>query len=308
MANTTTALTPNTLKEGLREVFNDGFQLETEANQANSIEIFGFDASKKAEETYQKVSGVGEFGVVAEGSDTPVVSRKELLDTSFQASTFRKAVGITYEQLQDQLYPQMKDNVEQLGIAARYTQEKNRFAVIRNILSTLGADGKPLAATDHPLRDGTQSNLVSGALSLDKLKEMVELFRTQKDYEGKIVPSIPRILLTSPANHAEVLELTKSKLKAGTNHNDLSYFSEVFPGLQVKFSPFVGSAVGGSDTGVTLIGNYHKLKVVVRESINTWMVPWKIKSDLVTEFGAKYRESVGFADHVGVVYLDGVTA
>ncbi len=307
MSNINTSVTPNTLLEGLREVFTDSYKLEKEPLQAVSTDIFNFYGSKKNSEDFQKVSGVGEFGAVAEEDPTPIVKRDEIHKTSFSHSTFRKGVGISYEALEDQLYNEMKDHVQQLGIAARFTQEKNRFAVIRNITTTLGSDGKALAATDHPLKDGsTQSNLVTGAVTLDKLKEMVQKLREQKDWNSKLIGGTPRKFLTAPANHAEILELTKSKLKAGTANNDLNYFSEVFPGLRVAFSPMVGTAVtGGSDTGVTLIGSRNKLITVIREKLKTWMNPWNESSDIVTKFNALYRESVGFADYIGVVHCTG---
>jgi len=305
--NINTTITPNTLLEGLREVFTDSLKEEVEPMQATSKDIFNFYASRKNSEDFQKVSGVGRFTAVAEEDPTPIVKRDEIMKTNFSHSTFRKGVGISYEALEDQLYNEMKDNVEQLAISARETMEFNRFAVIRNIAITNGADGVPLASNSHPLSGGqTQDNLITGAITETVLESAFQLFREMKDYTLKQFISAPKILLTAPANHAEVMRLTKSKLQANTANNDLNYLSEVFPGVRVMFSPYIGVAAGGSDTGVTLIGKRHKMNTVVREKLRTWMNKWDESSDIVTKFNALYRESVGFADFVGVVHMTGV--
>lgn len=304
--NINTGITPNTLLEGLREVFSDSFKENVETHQATSKDVFNFYSSRKNAEDFQKVSGVGRFTAVAEEDPTPIVKRDEIMKTNFLHTTFRKGVGISYEALEDQLYNEMKDHTEQLAISARETQEFNRFAVIRNITSTNGADGVPLADNDHPLSGGaTQDNLVTGAVTETTLESMFQIFREMRDYTLKQFISSPALLLCAPKNHPEVMRLTKSKLQANTANNDLNYFSEVFPGVQVKFSPYVGAVAGGSDTGVTLIGKRHKLNTVIREKIRTWMNKWDESSDIVTKFNALYRESVGFADFVGVVHLTG---
>lgn len=306
MSNINTSITPNTLLEGLREVFTDSYTEMVEPHQATSKDVFNFYSSKKNSEDFQKVSGVGRFTAIAEEDPTPIVKRDEIMKTNFAHDTFRKGVGISYEALEDQLYNEMKDHTEQLAISARETQEYNRFAVIRNIATTNGADGVPLGSNSHPLSGGqVQDNIVTGNITGTVLNTGFQLFREMKDYTLKQFISSPKLLLTAPANHPAVMELTKSKLQANTANNNLNYFSEVYPGVRVLFSPYVGAAAGGSDTGVTLIGSRHKLNVVIREKIRTWMNKWDESSDIVTKFNALYRESVGFADFVGVVHFTG---
>ena len=131
---------------------------------------------------------------------------------------------------------------------------------------------------------------------------MINLMREQLDQNSKPFLSAPKDWLTSAQNHSEVLELTQSKLRAGTANNDLNYFSEVFPGTRVLFTPLIGTVHSGSDTGVTLIGTAHRMNTVIREQLKTWMTDWKEDAATVTKFMALYRESVGFADYVGVVH------
>lgn len=300
-----TGLTPETLEEGLREVFSDSYKKELEPSEISSKEIFNIFSSKKHAEDFQKVSGIGRFTAVGEREVTPSEVREELAKTRFKHSTFRKAIPISFEELDDQLYADMKNSIEELGISARESQEYNRMAVIRNITTTVGSDGVALASNSHPKKSGTADNLFTGAVDLAMLKSMVNAMRLQTDYTGKKVGGTPKLFLTSAKNHDEILELTKSKLKAGTPNNDLNYFSEVFPGLQVKWNAYIGSDEGGSDTGVTLLGSRHKLNLVIRRKIQTWTNPWKTQDDIVTKFNAMYRESVGFADYIGVVHATG---
>lgn len=305
-----TGIRPETLQEGLYEVFDEGYALDKEPSQAVSSDIFNMKMSKKASESDLKKGRVGEFTAPGEGEVTPKEVINELHKTTYSHDTFRRSVHITYEALQDQLYSEMQSEVKDLGEAARFTQEKNRFGVFRNITTTNGGSGKPLAAADHALSTGTQGNIVTGTFTTveaaqAKVKEAITKFRRQKDYNLKSIPGKPSILLTSITLHALMVEATKSKLIPGSNNNEPNYISELFPGLKVMWSPYYGSEYGGSDTAATLIGSRHKLNVFVREKINTWMNPWKDSDAIVTKFNAKYRESVGFSDYLGIVHITG---
>jgi hypothetical protein len=97
------------------------------------------------------------------------------------------------------------------------------------------------------------------------------------------------------------MEVTKSVLKAGGSLNDMNYFSELYPGLQVKFSPFLGASYGGSDSAWFLLSSDHSITRWVRQSVTTDMVDYKFQRNNNYIYKAEYREVVGIISAEGLV-------
>jgi hypothetical protein len=101
------------------------------------------------------------------------------------------------------------------------------------------------------------------------------------------------------------MEVTKSVLKSGSANNDMNYYSELYPGLQVKFSPFLGAAYGGSDTAWFLLSTDHSITRWVRQGVTTDMVDYKFQRNNNYIYKAEYREVVGAISFEGVVGSNG---
>lgn len=306
---TTTSIAPALLEKGLNEVFLHSYS-KTSVGKILSDSIFKFtNLTSGIQEKDVAYAGVGRFGVLGEQENIPRDEITELGSTIYDIDIFAEGVDFSYKMKLGNRYGDFMEQVSKLGQAARDTQEANRFEVIRKSTVTVGYDGKALCASDHPTATGTESNLVSSAVSYDSIKAGIKLFQERRDYRGLSISEDPTILLCPSAMWDEVVEITGAVNMPGGaagdgDRNEVNFLSTKFPGLRVVWTPYIGAKEsGGSDTHVYLISDSHKMKVFTREAINTWMSPWKDNDDIVTKFNAKYAEAAGFSDWLGIVRI-----
>ncbi len=87
-----------------------------------------------------------------------------------------------------------------------------------------GGDGVALNVSNHPVRDGTFSNVLTtpAALSQTSLEQMLIQVRQAVSNEGKKIRLKPRKLVVPPALQFQAEVLLKSVLRAGTSNNDMN--------------------------------------------------------------------------------------
>ena len=87
-----------------------------------------------------------------------------------------------------------------------------------------GGDGVALTATNHPIVNGTVSNLLSTAANLSQtsLEQMLIQVRLAVDNNGKKIRLQPLKLVVAPGNVFQAEVLLKSVLRAGTANNDIN--------------------------------------------------------------------------------------
>lgn len=90
--------------------------------------------------------------------------------------------------------------------------------------SYVGGDGVALNVSNHPIVNGTLSNVLAtaAALSQTSLEQMLIQIRQSKDNNGKAIRLNPKKLTVSPSNIFQAEVLLKSVLRAGTNNNDIN--------------------------------------------------------------------------------------
>lgn len=90
--------------------------------------------------------------------------------------------------------------------------------------SYTGGDGKALCVSDHPIVNGSLSNVlaVAAALSQTSLEQMLIQVRDAKDNNGKKIRLNPEKLVVATANLFQAEVLVKSVLRAGTTNNDIN--------------------------------------------------------------------------------------
>lgn len=90
--------------------------------------------------------------------------------------------------------------------------------------SYLGGDGKALCVSDHPISNGTFSNVLASAavLSQTSLEQMLIDVRNAVDNSGKKIRLKPRKLVVPVSLQFQAEVLLKSVLRAGTANNDLN--------------------------------------------------------------------------------------
>jgi len=303
------ALMTETIELGLNEVFYDNYNMVLPPMYAKLSDIFMEESSKKRAEYDLEMRGVGRFRTKGEEEDIFEDFIKEKYKTTFVHVTYADSVPVTKEYIEDELYNIVKTLVGELGDSARDTQYFNAFSVFRNAFSSsyLGADSKPLCATDHP-RDwgGTLNNKMTDKLSSQTLDEMIVRMAEQTSHAGKLITNVPATLLVPPARFKQAVELTEAELQAGTANNDPNIFSAKY-NIAVKMSPYIGAAMGGSDDAFFLLAKRHKVKRFIRVPTQTWMTPWDLSRKTVTYYNARYRESVGWSAPIGIIGSDGTT-
>ncbi len=88
----------------------------------------------------------------------------------------------------------------------------------------VGGDGVALCVSNHPIYNGTFSNVlaVSAALSQTSLEQMLIQIRQAVDNNGKRIRLSPKQIVAAPGNIFQAEVLLKSVLRAGTNNNDIN--------------------------------------------------------------------------------------
>jgi hypothetical protein len=115
---------------------------------------------------------------------------------------------------------------EHLAQSMVETKETNSANILNRAFngSFLGGDGVALNVTNHPIRDGTFSNILATAavLSQTSLEQMLVNVRNAVSNEGKRIRLKPRKLIVPPANQFQAEVLVKSVLRAGSANNDVN--------------------------------------------------------------------------------------
>lgn len=305
----TNALNPETLLEGLNQVFYDTLNQKTPPNYATLEQIFNTEKSSKAQEFDLEMKSVGEFQERGELEDIPEDFVSEKYKTTYTHAEFDNSVPVSKKYLDDGLYPQVKQFTRELAIAAKHTQYKTAFSVFNNGFSSsyLGADSKSLFADDHP-RDfgGTLDNKLTDKLDESALEEAIQKLSEQLSHSGILIPNIPNILLVPSKLYPRAVKLTEAELVPLSSNNEPNVFSAKY-NIKVLQSPYLGTALGGNDDRWFLLSQNHFIKRFVRKPIETWVTPWDMSRKKVAYYNASYRESTGWSSPIGVVGSDGTT-
>ena len=230
------------LEPGLRAVQNDTDYLR---RAVIGTAFYGEIAnSQKADETFQEISGIGDFQVKSEGGSvtyTDPLNGSQVILVHVRRSNGYK---ITQEMLDHNQYKQALDLERSLQIAGNDDVEVAYHAVLNNAFSTtddtaigfeaVGFDGLALCSTGHTRLDGgaTQANRPStdADLSWATLADGVIQFQLWRDNRGRRVMSMPRKLVVHPNDSLTAKELLGSPNKPGTANNEINALAgEVTP-------------------------------------------------------------------------------
>lgn len=292
------------LYPGLRKVFFETYDEIPE----QFPKIFNVQTSTSATETDH---GMGAFGDwVERTSEVDNVAYAKISDggdVTYTHKAFTKGFMIGRELYDDEKYGQMKKMAKALARAGRAKVERDAISVLtKGFKETSGAfkgrDGLELFHDKHTLVDcsgKTCSNLVTGALSRETLKEGLKLMRTQLDEAGNLIQMKATKLIIPPALEDEARRILHSTQVSGTELNDTNEYLKS-AGLEIVVLDYLGEEAGGSDTMWFLQdGSRHELNFF-----------WRVKPEFKNEedfdtFVAKYRGymrySYGFSDWRGMV-------
>lgn len=224
---------------------------------------------------------------------------------------FKKDLPISRTFMADQQQSAVSKAVKQQALT--YASSRDRKAFIGTYGSGFSGanngttiDNVPLFSASHVNENGdTVSNLGTGALTDINLNIQVNSLRTQIAQPGVILGYEPKFILTPSILHQTGMATAKSVLRAGTGNNDLNYWSEMYPGMKVVYSPFLDASsttawfLGSVDHGVTRFD---------REAFFTRLVDWQTSQNDQYMYKMRAREVCDSIEYSGVVGSTGVTA
>lgn len=309
MAGLNSGLAANVVKTALDRVLNQAFDGESIAGYAHATDpvVFNQDSTDRAAVITEQYMGAGYFQERPELGDVSQGTVRVGNQKTSSVLNFSKAVDISKNLFDDDQHAVVQKMIRDLGRLARATQDKNAFNEYNLGFTTATTnDGVALFSNSHvSLSGGTIDNLETGTLTEANLETAINSLIDQKTQDGTLGGHAPACLLVPTALFKEAMIITKSELRSATANNDLNYYSQVYPGLQVKFSPFLGSSFGGSDTAWFLLSRNHGVYRFVRKALETSMTPWEYQRNNNYVYKAEYREVVDAVTFEGIVGSSG---
>jgi hypothetical protein len=226
-------------------------------------------------------------------------------------ANFKQNLPISRTFMDDQQQSAVSKAVRQRYKAWIASQQRNAFYVYAqgfagSTSNSTTIDGVPLFSNSHINQNGdTVDNYETGVISDSNLNTLVVSLRGQVDQGGTKIGYEPDFLLTSSLNDHDCRIVAKSVLRAGTGNNDLNYYSEMYPGMQVKFNQFIDDI---STTSYFIGTSGHDVYRYEREAFFTTLVPWQTNDDDLYKYKMRAREEVDALAYVGVAGSDGTVS
>lgn len=220
---------------------------------------------------------------------------------------FKKNLPISRTFMADQQQSAVSKAVRQQALTWGASRDRNAFACYANGFTTqLTIDGVSLFNASHTNENGdTVSNTQTGALTDPNLNININALRTQLSQTGVILGYEPKWLLTPSILHQTGMAVAKSVLRAGTGNNDLNYWSEMYPGMKVVYSPFLD---GTSTTAYFMGSQTHGVMRFEREAFFTVLRPWEENPNDQYMYKMRAREVVDSIEYSGLQASTGTTA
>lgn len=288
-----------------RKVFFDSYNKK----KKQYTDIFKVDDMHAKEETFPHLGAFGKWEENTEGND---FNQADLLQgnvATFTARRFDKAYEVTWELVQDDLYNVMRGHgrggsASKLGGGLQATEESQAADVVLKGFTENGYDGVPLFSANHPLANSTEtcSNLVSGALSDETLKEALTMMRLQKDEAGVLVAAHADRLIVHPDWEFTARALIGSTLQAGTSNND----KNTVPHLDITVWDYLYDSESAAKPWFVQDGSMDNLMFLWREK--PVFDSEKIDNKMDYRFYGYCRFDTGYVDWRGLVGSDGTAA
>lgn len=254
---------------------------------------------------------VDELGSVPQ--DVPKVTNK----ATVYPAKFAKTIVLSKELFDDNMHGVWQRDVQDMADKARITMDFTAFGVFRGAFgTTLTPDAVSLVNTAHPLiGGGTTSNRlvtseISGAastvLTTDALNIAIVKLSKQVDQTNVIRGSAPSILLVPPELFMKATQLVESALVPENGNNAINVFSMKYQ-LKVLTSPFLSAQSDGtgSATAWFLLGRNHSVSRLIRQGIETALVPWQFSDNVSYAYKANFRENYFVQDYTGIIGATG---
>lgn len=311
MAGLNSGLAPSVVKTAIDMVFRSEYEYDKASSKglatALSPSIFKQDSIDRSAVITEQFSGPGYWDTRAEQQDVSSGTIRIGNQKTFSVVEFAKSIDISHTFMKDDQHSDVEKAVRDMARLARLTRDKSALEKYRDgFSSVLTNDGAALFSNTHTTLNGvTVDNLATGTLTETLLPTMFVQLEEQKTQDGTLGVFLPDWLLVPTALWKIAVEITKSEFRSGTADNDLNYFSQIYPGLKVFWSPFLGTANAGSNTAFVIGSDNHSMKRWEREAMTTDMVDYKIQRNNNYIYKGFFREVVGPVSYEGLVGSSG---
>ena len=222
------AISRSQLLKELLPGLNALFGLEYARYGEEHKELYEIEASERSFEEETKLSGFSAAPVKSEGAAIAYDNAQEAWTTRYSHETIALGFSVTEEAIEDNLYDSLSARyTKALARGMSYTKQVKAASVLNNGFSSsyLGGDGSSLFSTTHPLVSGaTNSNTPSTPVDLNEtsLEAAVIQIAAWTDERTLLIAAKPRKLVVPPALMFVATRLLETKLRTGTNNNDIS--------------------------------------------------------------------------------------
>lgn len=304
------SLNPDVVLTDLDSVFYPEYNIQEHPGYATAqtAALFNQGSAESSAVIMELFGGAGAWELTAEEQNLPQGDPRISEKKTFTVTKYAKMVKIPKEFYDDNMHGAYEGMVKNFALRARTTRDRNAFALYRNSFTTeTTADSVAWFSNSHTNKVGdTVDNLATGALADATLNTMMVQLAEQKSQDGEIDGHVASVLLVPIALFKTACEITKSTLRSGTANNDMNYYSELYPGLMVYTSPFLGLAAGGSDTAHFLLSRNHSANRWVRDAVSTDLVDYRISDNDVYKYKGRFREALGVMSYDGAVGSTGL--
>lgn len=307
----------------LDEVFKQSYEASMPPSYATAMtaEVFKPQDTNHAAYIGTIHKGPGLFSKIGEVQAVPSYVAKVANKWTVTISDFAEGIEISKDLFDDDIHNEWQNQVSDLAIMARRTQDNNSFKIFRGAFTTtLCADAVAFISTAHTLiGGGTTSNRVTAAavgaattaLTSSSLNIAMKLLAEMKSQSGVPLQCVGDILMVPPALYVTARQVAISALVPENGNNAVNIFSNDY-GIKVYQSVFMGSAAPdgtGSDTAWFLLDSKrHAIRRFVRQGVQTALRSWEMSNNRTYYYQANFREEVFVPDYVGAVGATGDTA
>lgn len=273
-----------------------GTAAETRAGKVGALDalVFTQDTATNAAVNSTVQGGGGYFQTTS--SDIPTPEQATVSAPSAKVSlvlNFLQNLPISRTFMADQQLSSVAKQVKEEAKNWAATRDRASVSVFYNGFTTQQTiDGTTVFSNSHTNALGqTVDNLETGALNDDNLNTLITSLRTQPSQSGVTTGYNPDFLFCSAALHRTANAVTKSVLRAGTGNNDVNYFSDLYPELQTKYSPFFDSSNVTNSTTMYAVGaKDHGIMRFEREGFSSTLVDWQFNANDQYMYKMRSRE------------------
>jgi hypothetical protein len=221
------AISRSQLVKELEPGLNALFGMEYKGYEQEHKEIYDTESSDRAFEEEVMLSGFGEAPVKTEGAGVSYDNAQEVYTSRYTHETIALAFSLTEEAVEDNLYASLASRyTKALARSMATTKQIKAAAVLNGAFDTsVGGDGKPLCATDHPTLSGPnlRNELSTPAdLSETSLEQALIDIAAFTDERGLKIAVRGLKLIIPKELQFTADRILKSTLRVGTADNDIN--------------------------------------------------------------------------------------